>query len=142
MAVNASPEAIYSTLTEGVPVWWSQDFKGASAKVGDEFTVRFTGQNMIRMRITELVPNKKVTWLCTDFYIDVPVHLEDKKEWIGTQVIWEISTEGGSTRLDMTHDGLTPEFECWQFCEGGWNRYVASVKQVVEGEPGLGHKVA
>lgn len=140
--VHASPEAVFSALTKGITEWWSEDYDGAAAKVGDEFTVRFTGKNAITMRIEALVPNKKITWLCTDFYIDVPVHLEDKKEWIGTKVIWEISADGDSTKLDMVHEGLTPLFECWQFCEGGWNRYVGSVKQVVEGETGVGHKVA
>lgn len=142
MTVPASPAAVFSALTTGIAVWWSEDYNGAAAKVGDEFTVRFTGRNTISMRITELVPNKKITWLCTDFYIDVPVELEDKKEWIGTKVIWEISKEGDSTKLDMVHEGLTPVFECWQFCEGGWNRYVGSLKNVLEGGIGVGHKAA
>ena len=48
--------------------------------------------------------------------------LQDKKEWNGTTVVWDISSgDGRTTRLRMTHVGLVPG--AWRFneCKRGWD---------------------
>lgn len=137
MAVSSTPDVVFSALTTGITAWWSDDYSGAAAKVNDEFTVRFKGRNLIKMRIAEMVPNSRITWECVDFYIDVP-DVDDKKEWIGTKVFWEI----GDGRLDFKHEGLTPAFECFKYCEGGWAHYLGSLKQLLDGGLAEPHKKA
>jgi uncharacterized protein YndB with AHSA1/START domain len=136
MTVQASPEAIFSALTTGIAAWWSEDYSGAAAKVNDEFTVKFQGKNLINMRVTELVPNKKVTWTCLNFFIDVDAPIDDRSEWIGTKVFWEISP----SKLDMLHEGLTQEFECYSFCSAGWVQFLGSLKDLLNGGAGSPYK--
>ena len=50
--------------------------------------------------------------------------LKKKDEWIGTQVIFEITEEGGRTQLVFTHKGLTPEMECYDACSSAWSQYL------------------
>lgn len=138
MAVNSTPGVVFSALTTGIPAWWSEDYSGAATKVNDEFTVRFKGKNAISMRIVEIVPNRKITWECVDFFIDVTPELHDKKEWIGTKVFWEI----GDGRLEMKHEGLTPAFECYKFCEAGWTQFLGSLQQMLNGGAAMPHKAA
>lgn len=127
--VSSSPEVVFAALTTGIASWWSEDYSGAAAKVNDEFTVKFQGKNLINMRVTEIVPNKKIVWTCVNFYIDVDAPIEDRSEWIGTKVFWEISP----SKVDFLHEGLTPAFECYTFCESGWNHFLGSLQEMLNG---------
>jgi len=99
--------------------WWMDDFTGHSEKLKDEFTIR-TGETTVTFKITELVPGKKVVWLIADSYLP---WLKNKHEWTGTKLVWDITTNGNSTTVDMTHVGLVPGIECYDNCEKGWNFY-------------------
>lgn len=136
MAVPATPEVVFAALTTGISAWWSEDYSGAAAKTGDEFTVKFQGKNLIHMRVTEIIPDKRVVWTCVNFYIDVNAPIHDKSEWIGTKVYWEISP----SKLDMLHEGLTPAFECYNFCEQGWIQFLGSLKGLLDGGQGSPYK--
>jgi hypothetical protein len=110
-----------------VSAWWAKKLEGHSESLHDIFTVRF-GDTYVTFEITEFVPEKKVVWHVTDCYLPF---VEDKNEWTGTSIIWEISAvadstsaAGDSTRVSMTHSGLVPEVECFEQCQKGWNRYI------------------
>jgi hypothetical protein len=100
--------------------WWSEEMEGGLQKLNDIFTVRF-GEVYITMKVTELVSGKKIVWYVTD--CNKP-WLKDKKEWKGTQLIWEISDKDNNTQILFTHKGLVPEVECYGVCSNAWNEYV------------------
>ena len=62
-----------------------------------------------------------MVWLITESKLNF---LEKKDEWTGTKVIFTISKKGGKTQLTFTHEGLTPEIECYDACAPAWNQYV------------------
>jgi len=103
-----------------VSAWWANDFQGSAQELGDLFTIRF-GETWVTFKIAEAVPNKRIVWEVTDCYLG---WLKDKTEWKGTKILWEISTDKGSTRIDFTHIGLVPEIEMFQRCKVGWNFYI------------------
>jgi hypothetical protein len=103
-----------------VSEWWTKNLEGASQNLDDVFTVRF-GKTFVTFKIVEAVPDKKVVWECTDCYLD---WLNDKTEWKGTKLVWEVSTQDNATQIDMTHMGLVPEIECYDNCVKGWDFYV------------------
>ena len=72
------------------------------------------------MKVIEFIPNKKVVWQVTDCYLP---WLNDKTEWNGTTVMFEIFPLGDETRVTMTHIGLVPEVECFAACEAGWDEH-------------------
>ena len=119
ITVNATaPEAFKSI--NNIPGWWTADFEGNSEKPGDVFTVRF-GETFITLQVVELIPGKKITWQVIDCYKH---WLKDKKEWLGTKMIWEISAEENGTKISFTHVGLVPGIECYNGCEKAWNFYI------------------
>jgi hypothetical protein len=73
------------------------------------------------MKITELIPGKKVAWLVLDNYFNFT---EDKSEWKSTEIIFEVSKNGNKTEIRFTHLGLVPEYECFDICSNAWGSYI------------------
>ena len=99
--------------------WWAKKIEGSTNKLNDVFTVHF-GETFVTFKVTESVPGKKVAWKVTNCYLP---WLNDKTEWNGTTVVFEISPLGDETQITMTHIGLVPAVECYNGCEAGWNKY-------------------
>ncbi|OOQ60886.1 SRPBCC family protein [Mucilaginibacter pedocola] len=126
ITVSNSSEEVYAAITQHIPDWWGDDFEGASAEVGDTYNIAF-GNTKKTFEIIEAVPNKKVTWLCLKAYIDMD-GLETKDEWVGTRIIWMISSNAESTQLTMLHQGLNKSVECYNICEPAWDYFMASIE--------------
>jgi hypothetical protein len=102
-----------------IRAWWAQDVEGNADKVGDRFTVRF-GNTWAIFEIVVMVKDE-IIWSVVDSYLDL---LDDKKEWNDTKLICQITTVDQKTRIDLTHQGLTPEKQCFEDCTKGWNFYI------------------
>ena len=103
-----------------VQLWWAKDFAGSAEKAGDVFKVKF-GETFVDFKITEFVRDARIVWTVTDCYLPWQ---NDKTEWTGTNVIFEIATNGGESTINFTHQGLVPEVECYEMCIKGWTGYV------------------
>ena len=73
------------------------------------------------MKLIEVIPNKKVVWFVVDNYFKFT---QDKSEWTGTKIIFEISRKNNKTQIRVTHAGLVPEYECFDICSNAWTHYV------------------
>lgn len=133
--VKACVDQVFNTLTENITSWWTQDFSGSSNTLQAEFTVRF-GSTFKTMSVIELIPAKKVVWLCVDSLIDIP-ELNNNNEWKGTTIIWEINKENLQTKISLTHLGLTPQVACYAICEKGWESFLQSLKAYIETGKGM-----
>jgi len=74
------------------------------------------------MKIIEFAPGKKIVWLVLDNYFNFT---EDKTEWKGTKVIFEVSKIDDKTQLRFTHEGLVSEYECFNVCSNAWGSYIS-----------------
>src|ERR1700749_974354 len=99
--VTATPIEAFDAINN-VSGWWAENFEGDSTHPGDTFTVRFVETNGI-FCITDMIPNQKVIWFTEDSYL---YFLKDKREWVGTSIVWEINPMGEGSTIKMTHVGL------------------------------------
>jgi uncharacterized protein YndB with AHSA1/START domain len=57
---------------------------------------------------------------------------KDESEWKDTHVIFDISEDAGRAKLKFTHQGLVPEYECFQICHDAWTHYIhGSLKDLI-----------
>jgi hypothetical protein len=133
--VDQTPEEAFAAIND-VRGWWSGEIEGKTEKAGDVFTYRYEDIHYSQQKVIESVPGKKVVWLVLDSYLGF---IEDKTEWNGTKVTFEITREGGKTRVHFTHDGLDSGHECYEACSSAWGSYVTgSLRSLIatgQGQP-------
>jgi hypothetical protein len=122
IAVHQTPEEAFACITN-LRGWWSEEIEGATNKLGETFTYRYADSHRCTLETTELVPSEKVTWRVLDNYFDFT---EDKTEWIGTDLVFELSRKNGQTEIRFTHRGLVPAYECFDICSNAWGTYINS----------------
>ncbi len=126
--VAESPNKVFDAINN-VRGWWSEEIEGPTDKVGKEFAYHYKDVHRSRIKVTELTPGKKVAWLVVDNYFDF---VEDKSEWKGTEIIFDIAKKGDGTEVHFTHRGLVPQYECYNVCSNAWGTYITgSLKSLI-----------
>jgi len=119
--VDQTPEEAIGAI-KNVRGWWSEEIEGSTDKLGDEFTYRYKDVHSCKMKLIEVIPHKKVVWLVVDNYFNFT---EDKSEWKGTRITFEVSEKDNQTEIRFTHLGLVPEYECFDICSNAWGSYMS-----------------
>jgi len=120
---DQSAKEVFDAVTN-VRGWWSETVEGGTHDLNDEFIYRYADLHYSKQKLTEVIPDKKVVWLVTDSNL---TFVDNKTEWTGTQVVFEITEKAGKTQLSFTHVGLSPQVECYKACSGGWGFYLQSL---------------
>jgi len=122
--VDKTPEEAFDAINN-VREWWTGEpgIEGSTDKLDDEFTYEYKPYHYSKQKITELIPGKKIVWFVTGSSINF---VEDKNEWTGTKIIFEIEKKGDKTEVSFTHLGLVPDIECYGDCSNAWSSYISS----------------
>ena len=123
--VDQTPNEVFDAINN-VRGWWSEEIEGSTNQLYDEFNYHYEDVHRCKIKIIEFIPDEKVVWLVVDNYFKFT---EDKSEWTGTKIVFEIAREGNKTQLRFTHLGLVPEYECFEICRDAWSNYVRNSLQ-------------
>jgi hypothetical protein len=118
--VDQTPNEVFKAINN-VRGWWSEEIEGSTNKLNDEFTYHYEDVHNCQIKLTEVIPDEKVVWLVKHNYFKFT---KDKSEWTGTKIIFEISKKGKKTQVRFTHQGLVPEYECYEICSNAWSQYI------------------
>ena len=102
--VDQTPEVAFAAINN-VRGWWSGRIEGTTDQLGAEWTYRYEDVHLSKQKITELVPGKKVVWDVLDGYLNF---VEDKTEWKGTKIIFDIAARRRQNRGPVHPRGLSP----------------------------------
>lgn len=118
--VDQTPKEVFHAITN-VRGWWSEDIEGGTTHLNDVFIYHYKDVHMSKMKLVEVIPDKKVVWLVLDNYFNFT---KDKHEWKGNKIIFEITEKGQETELRFTQAGLVPGYECYDICRDAWSNYI------------------
>ena len=126
VGVKAPVKKVYEALTQqtGLAGWWTCNTK-AEPKVGALLQFRFT-EGGPDMEVKELVPNRRVKWKC----------VAGPDEWIGTELTFDLKTEGDETVVLFGHREWREPSEFMAHCSCKWAYFLLSLKSLVEGGSG------
>ncbi|MBC7874420.1 MAG: SRPBCC domain-containing protein [Ferruginibacter sp.] len=120
LEVDQSPKEVFNAL-KNVRGWWSEEIEGSTDKPNEVFNYHYEDVHCCKIKITAFIPNEKIVWSVLDNYFKFT---KDKTEWTGTTIVFDITEKNGKTQLRMTHEGLVPEYECFDICRDSWTNYI------------------
>ncbi|CAN5411386.1 hypothetical protein BH10BAC2_BH10BAC2_42110 [soil metagenome] len=118
--VNQTPAEVFNAVNN-VRGWWQGEIEGSTTKLNDEFTYQMEDIHFSKQKLVEVIPNEKVVWHVTDSKLNFT---ENKSEWTGTKIVFEIAEINNKTQLRFTHIGLVNEMECYDSCSNAWGELI------------------
>jgi hypothetical protein len=119
LLVDQTPKEAFNAINN-VRGWWSENIEGGTDKLNDEFIYHYKDIHYCKIKLIELVPGQKVVWLVLDNYFKFT---NDKSEWKGTKIVFDIAQKDNQTEIRFTHEGLVPQYECYEICREAWTNY-------------------
>lgn len=118
--VDQDPETAFNAITN-FRAWWSEEIEGTTDKLHEEFFYHYKDIHLCKIKLIEAVPGKRLVYQVLENEFNF---IKDKTEWVNTKLIFEITSENGKTKVQFTHEGLVPEYECYNVCNDGWSSYI------------------
>lgn len=128
ITVTQSPEKAFNSIMD-FRAWWSEEIEGSTNKLNETFFYHYKDVHLCKIKLIEVVPNKKLVYLVIENEFNFT---KDKSEWVNSKLIFDISTDSDKTKIQFTHEGLVPEYECYTVCEDAWTSYIqGSLHQLI-----------
>src|SRR5579862_6433045 len=123
VVIKTLAEKVYRAITEqdGLAGWWTRETI-AKAELGFINEFKFGKQYHNKMKVTKLEKNKFVAWECVG----------GDKEWIGTQLTFELNEKDGKTELMFTQADWASQTLFYANCNYHWGGYMKSLKDYAE----------
>jgi len=122
VTVKVEPEKVFNAITtqQGLERWWA---KQTTARPEVGFVNVFTfGKFRNEMKVSKLIPNKKVEWEC----------INSIEEWIGTTISFDLEEKDGRTILRFSHSGWRAVTDTFAGCNYDWALFMKSLKSLCE----------
>ena len=121
--IEHSAEGIFTAISQQLGDWWGKQDKVIDEK-GTIFKVAW-GEPWYQFKVIHFIPNQAMSWECIDANQKINGLSGVEKEWVGTKVHWKLEDLGpNQSRLNFEHEGLVPDFLCFDFCSASWERFL------------------
>jgi uncharacterized protein YndB with AHSA1/START domain len=120
ITVDRPAREVFDAIND-VRSWWNEDLTGETDRVGAEFVHEVAGIHRARMQVTQLVPGKTVAWRVLENWMSF---IDDQREWVGTEIRFDLTDTDDGTEVRFTHVGLVPDYECFDVCDVAWSFYI------------------
>jgi len=126
--VHVPASKVYDTLTtaEGLSEIWTKELV-VTNRVGFVNEFRFGSNDVTKMRIEEVLLNKKVVWQCID----------SDPEWIGTMISFDIEEKNGKSFVTLRHSNWREVTPFYRSCNYNWAIFLLSLKSYCEDGAGI-----
>lgn len=101
--------------------WWSEEIEGDTDKLNGVFLYHYKDIHICKIKLTEKIEDVKLVYEVIDNDFNF---IKDKTEWVGSKLIFELSSEANKTIVKFTHEGLVPQMECYNVCNEAWTGYI------------------
>src|SRR5690606_21412869 len=101
--------------------WWSEDIEGNTDRLNETFFYHYKDIHLCKLKLIEAVPGTKLVYQVVENQFNF---IKDQSEWVNTRLIFDITENGNATEVRFTHEGLVPEYECYQVCNDAWSGYI------------------
>jgi uncharacterized protein YndB with AHSA1/START domain len=132
LTLQVPPERVYDALTTaaGIRNWWTRDTE-LDPRVGGIGTFSFhNGADFKTVRVEELVPPSRVVWK--------PL-TDNRPQWLGTTIAFDLKAEDGGTDLTFTQRGYPEADDVYACVTTAWAYFLFSLKRYLETGTGLPH---
>ncbi|MHA4811346.1 SRPBCC family protein [Flavitalea flava] len=122
--IKAKPDKVFRTFStmDGLQQWWTKTASSEGViQPGTILLFRF-GTDGTEMRITHLIPGKRVEWQCVG----------GPDDWIGTRLFFDVEPHGDKTILHFGQRGWREENDFFMHCNSVWGYFMLSLKSLVE----------
>jgi hypothetical protein len=110
--------------------WWSEEIDGHTDRLNETFFYHYKDIHLCKIMLIEAVPGKKLVYQVTENEFNF---IKDQSEWVNTKLIFNIKSPGDRTEVEFTHQGLVPDYECYEVCNDAWSGYITnSLKNFIE----------
>lgn len=123
LEIKRPVDAVFKAISSELGFWWGHQDHPA-IQVGTVFKVSWT-EPWYQFKVVTYELNQEMSWECLD--ANQIIHgLEGvQKEWVGTKIHWRFESLGDTlTRLNFEHEGLNPDFICFDFCSRAWSDFL------------------
>jgi hypothetical protein len=118
--VDQNPATTFNAI-KNFRAWWSEEIEGTTDQLNETFFYHYKDVHLCKLILRKLISDKKLVYEVVDNQFSFT---KDKTEWVGTKLIFDISKEGDKTKVTFTHEGLVPEYECYDVCNDAWTSYI------------------
>lgn len=120
ITVDQSPSEVFKAINNP-RAWWSAEIEGTTDQLNAEWNYHFGDNHKSKMKVTELTPGKRVVWLVEENYFK---NAKDQTEWVGNEIVFDISKQDNKTKVTFTQIGLVPSYNCYKSCDWAWTGFV------------------
>jgi len=126
LTINAKPESVFAAITQPDEItrWWANQVT-AEPTVGSLAEFRFDNGEIMTMKITDLDPGRKLSWMVRS--APQYAHL-----WEGTTISWDLAPASNGTKLIFGHHGFATVDAGYAQTRAGWTYFLGSLTSYLE----------